>query len=95
MVRGVFSGLQFPYAQFPCVSIKGDQMFHVLWGAVARLELYSFRVLALTCDGLAANRQLFRLHAPKQSKDLVFKTPNPYTKEAWPLYFFSDPPPVA
>ena len=65
MVRGLFSGLQFPYAQFPCGSLKGDQMFHIFWKAVGRLERYGFCVLGLTCDGLAANRQLFRLHAPK------------------------------
>ena len=42
MVRGLFSGLQFPYA---CGSLKGDQMFHIFWKAVGRLERYGFRVL--------------------------------------------------
>ena len=26
MVRGLNSGLQFPYAQFPCATLRGDQM---------------------------------------------------------------------
>ena len=34
-------------------------MFHIFWKAVGRLERYGFRVLGLTCDGLAANRFLF------------------------------------
>ena len=92
MVRGLFSGLQFPYAQFPCGSLKGDQMFHIFWKAVGRLEMYGFRVLGLTCDGLAANRQLFRLHAPKRSKELVHKALNPYSKESRYVFFLSDPP---
>lgn len=92
IVRGLFSGLQFPYAQFPCGSLKGDQMFHIFWKAVGRLERYGFRVLGLTCDGLAANRQLFRLHAPKRNKELVHKTPNPYSKEDRYVFFLSDPP---
>ena len=92
MVRGLFSGLQFPYAQFPCSSLKGDQMFHIFWKAVGRLERYGFRVLGLTCDGLAANRQLFRMHAPKESKELVHKASNPYCKEVRNVFFFSDPP---
>ena len=93
MVRGLFSGLQFPYAQFPCGSLKGDQMFHIFWKAVGRLERYGFRVLGLTCDGLAANRLLlFRLHAPKRSKELVHKALNPYSKESPYVFFLSDPP---
>ena len=92
MVRGLFSGLQFPYAQFPCASLRGDQMFHIVWKAVGRLERYGFHVLGLTCDGLAANRQLFQLHSPRGSKQLVHKVSNPYSKEPRDLFFFSDPP---
>ncbi len=65
LVRGLFSKLQFPYVQFPCASLTGDQMFEPFWEAVGRLELCGFKVLALTCDdGLAANRRLFKLHKP-------------------------------
>ena len=66
-------GLQFPYVQFPCGTLRGDQMFHILWKTVGRLERYGFKVMGMTCDGLAANRQLFRLHAPKGSMELVHK----------------------
>ena len=92
MVRGLNSGLQFPYAQFPCATLRGDQMFHIFWKAVGRLQRYGFRVMGLTCDGLAANRQLFRLHAPKKNKELVYKTSNPYSVESHCLFFLSDPP---
>ena len=69
MVRGLFTGLQFPYVQFPCSALRGEQMFNILWKTVGRLERYGFHVLGLTCDGLAANRQLFRLHALKGCRD--------------------------
>ena len=92
MVRGLNSGLQFPYAQFPRATLRGDQMFHIFWKAVGRLQRYGFRVMGLTCDGLAANRQLFRLHAPKTSKEVIYKTTNPYVLEPQSLFFLSDPP---
>lgn len=92
MVRGLFSGLQFPYVQFPCGALRGDQMFHMLWKTVGRLERYGFRVMGLTCDGLAANRQLFRLHAPRGNTELVHKATNPHSSDGRYFFFFSDPP---
>ena len=92
LVRGLFSKLQFPYVQFPCTSLTGDQMFEPFWEAVGRLELCGFKVLALTCDGLAANHRLFKLHKPG-SKSLVNKVGNPYASDnSRSLFFFSDPP---
>ena len=92
MVRGLFSGLQFPYVQFPCGALRGDQMFHILWKTVGRLERYGFRVMGLTCDGLAANRQLFRLHAPRGSTELLHKVTTPHSSDGRNFLFFSDPP---
>lgn len=40
MVRGLFSSLQFPYAQFPCTKLSGDLMYDIFWEAVERLERY-------------------------------------------------------
>ena len=37
-------------------------MFDLVWEAVSWLELCGLKVLALTCDGLAANHRLFPLH---------------------------------
>ena len=88
MVRGLNSGLQFPYAQFPC---GGDQHFHIVW-RVRRLQRYGFHVLGLTCDGLAANRQMFRLHVPKGCSETVHKASNPFAIHFPSLLFFSDPP---
>eukprot|EP00731_Ephydatia_muelleri_P026911 Em0018g1011a len=62
MVRGLFTDLRFPYAQFPCIEVSGDQLFSLVWNAVSRLENMGFTVLALCCDGLAANHSLLRLH---------------------------------
>ena len=91
LVRGLFSQLKFPYAQFPCTELSGDQMYDPFWEAVGRLELCGFKVLALTCDGLAANRRLFKLHNPKSSS-LVYKVSNSYATDGRSLYFFVDPP---
>ena len=43
-------------------------MFSLVWNAVSRLEMMGFKVLALCCDGLAANCRLFQLHDVKSNE---------------------------
>ena len=89
MVRGLFNQLRF---QFPCNKLSGDQLYKPLWEAVGRLEHCGFRVMALVCDGLAANRRLFSLHnleSPALESHKVFNT---YSSDECFLYFLSDPP---
>ena len=87
MVRGLFSKLEFAYAQFPCNELSGDQMYEPLLDAVARLERCGFRVMALVCDGLAANRRLFRLHLQDAPASLAYKVPNTYATDGRHLFF--------
>lgn len=89
MIRGLFSSLRFPYAQFPCSSMQGHQLYDLFWEAVGRLERCGFNVLACTCDGLSVNRRFFRLHGAGR---LVHKVLNPYASDDRYLFFFSDPP---
>ena len=44
MVRGLFTSLKFTYAQFPCVSLTGEQLFFPFWEAVSHLERIGFKV---------------------------------------------------
>ena len=93
MVRGLFTRMQFPYAQFPCTALSGDMMFDPFWEAVCRLERCDFKVLGATADGLSANRRLFKLHGTGGvASQLVYKVPNPYSMEERNIYFISDPP---
>ncbi len=70
MVRGLLTNLQFPYAQFPCHNLAGDQMYDPLWEAVIHIENIGLKVsihyiiativlqvLALTRDGASVNHQ--------------------------------------
>ena len=45
MVKGLFTSLKFVYAQFPCASLVGEQLFPVFWETVFRLEIIGFKVL--------------------------------------------------
>lgn len=92
MVRGLLSNLEFPYAQFPCTTLTGEQIFVPFWEAVSRLERCGFKVMGVTADGLSVNRHFFKLHGDSDSDTPVHKTCNPYTSEGRFLYFFSDPP---
>ena len=44
MVRGLFSKLQFPYAQFPCANLSGDLLYEPFWEAVRRMETCGLKV---------------------------------------------------
>ena len=44
MVRGLFNKLQFPYAQFPCGQLTGDQLYYLFWEAVGRIENCGLKV---------------------------------------------------
>lgn len=93
MIRGLFSKLQFPYAQFAFHSVTGDQLFDPFWEAVYRLERIGFKVLAATADGASTNRHLFKLHGTTaKAGEIPYKVPNPYSVDKRFLFFFSDPP---
>ena len=91
MVRGVFTSIKFPYAQFPMTSGTGYDLFPILWQAIDRLECNGVHVLGITADGASINRKLFKLHGVKDDS-LVYKTCNVYSEEKREIYFFSDPP---
>ena len=47
MVRGLFTKLQFPYAQFPCANVTGDLLYDPFWEAVFRIERLGLKVSRL------------------------------------------------
>lgn len=65
-------------------------MYDPFWKSISRLERCGFKVMGLTCDGLAANRLLMKMHAPGEA--LVHSVDNPYARPNRKLFFFSDPP---
>ena len=67
-------------------------MYDPVWEAVDCLERCGFRVMALVCDGLTANRKFFRLHNPDIPATEAYKTLNPFADEERYIYFISDPP---
>ena len=69
MVRGIFTGLKFPYAHFATTSVKGDQLFTIAWEAIDRLERSGFKVIAITADGASSNRKFFRMHSGKSDSN--------------------------
>ena len=40
LVVMLFSSFQFPYAQFACANLTGEQMYNIFWEGVERLERY-------------------------------------------------------
>ena len=89
MVRGLFTRLQFPYAQFPSIKVSGDLLFEPFWEAVERLERCQLKVLAATADGASVNRKLFKL---LRDGKVFHKVVNPFAPDCRDIFFFSDPP---
>ena len=44
MVRGLFTKLQFAYAQFPCSILTGGKLYKPFWDAVCRIESCGLKV---------------------------------------------------
>ena len=92
MVQGLFTRLQFPYAQFACSSVTGDQLFSPFWEGVWRLERCGFMVVVATADGAATNRTFMRIHSAVGSNSFPYKVLNPFAGEERHIHFISDPP---
>ena len=86
MVRGLFSSLRFPYAQFPCSSLSGHTLYALVWECISHLETIGLKVLALTADGASCNRKFFRMHQEKRTC-FPHKTANICEDEDRPIYF--------
>ena len=94
MVKGLFNNVSLPYAQFPVCSIKGGDMFPLLWKAIGRLERIEYTICGITCDGCSPNRRLFTLHRKvgTPTNELVYKTTNIFSNDQKDIFFFVDPP---
>ena len=44
MVKGLFTDLKYPYAQFSCTKLTGDCLFQLFWEAIKRLERLGLKV---------------------------------------------------
>ena len=88
MVRGLVTGIRFPYAHFPTASLHS-----IIWEAVRQLETIGFYVIAITCDGAASNRRFYRSHwSPADDEGPTYKVINKYSSNNRWLYFFCDVP---
>ena len=62
MVRGMFTSLEFPYAQFATKGATADVLFPIVWEAVQRLESDGLKVIAFNCDGASPNIEFLKMH---------------------------------
>ena len=95
MVRGIFTGLRFPYAHFPTSNLTGEHLCSIVWEAVERLEHLGFKIIVISADGASTNRKFFRLHAEEAQSspyNPLYKTENLYSSEKRELFFMSDVP---
>ena len=92
MVRGLFINLQFPYAQFACSSVTGDQVFNPFWECVMHLKRCGFMVVAATADGASPNRTFMGIHRNPDSTGFPYKVLNPFASAERFIHFVSDSP---
>ena len=88
MVRGIFTKLEFPYAQFPTRGVTADKLFPIVWDAVRNLEECGLMVMVITCDGASPNRKFFKMHkAARKPHEVVCKTINPFSEDKRDIFF--------
>lgn len=58
MVRGIFSEINFPLANFPTAGIRSTILHDIMWEAVEHLERSDFIVCFQTGDGGSPHRRL-------------------------------------
>ena len=71
MVRGIFTKLEFPYAQFPTRGVTAYKLFPIVWDAVRNSEECGLKVMVITCDGESPNRKFFKMHKAAKTADEV------------------------
>ena len=93
MIKGLFSGLSFPYTAFPSSNLTGEQLVPIFYEALMRVERCGLEVIAFTADGNSVNRNLFTIIGINQDgNSLKYKTNNPLSFNQRQVYFISDPP---
>ena len=90
MVRGLFFKFEFPLAHYPSRGVTGDELLPIVWEVVRLVESTELKVIAITADGAAPNRRLFRMHG--NGSGLTYKVKNIYAADERYIYFISDPP---
>ena len=89
MVKGLFSHINFPYAQFTCHTLT-ELLVDPVSEAISHLERQGIHILALTCDGASSNRRLWKMHSSEKD---IYKVDNIFARDGpCPLFFISDPP---
>lgn len=93
MVWGIFSNLEFLFAEFPTRGVTGDTLFPIVWEAIHNIEECGLKVMVVTADGASPNRKFFKMHKTSQKVgEIVYKTPNQYSLDNRDIYFMSDVP---
>lgn len=54
MIRGLFTNLEFVFAQFPANGLIGDTIFPIVWEAIRNIEECGLRVMFVTADGASS-----------------------------------------
>jgi len=82
LVRGIWTGLKFPHAQFPTTGAVFHQLYPTVMEAVMRLEIMGFKVISLISDGSSPNYKVYCLM--RDPSDVItpgYCCPNPFTNE--------------
>ena len=100
LIRSIVNPFKFSLANFATKDLQATQIFPLFWKALSICELYSLKVVALTCDGASPNRKLFGMHFDltfdddiNPEVDITYRPRNLYSfDEKRFIYFISDVP---
>ena len=98
LLRSIVNPLKFTLANFATKNLTSLQLFPLLWKTVGILEDNDLNVMAVTSDGAAANRTMYRMPSEMKhtnnDKGIVYKTRNIYAEDNLDIFFICDEPHV-
>ena len=92
--------MKFTIANFAIKNVTATQLFPLFWKSVGILEeRCKLKVMAVTSDGVAANRIMYQMHIAMkhtttnyEERNIVYKTKNRHSEDNRDIYFICDYP---
>ena len=91
MVRGIFTGLAYPFGYFASTGFSAAQLYPCTMEATRILTAIGFRVCTYVSDGASPNRKFYKIILANDDDDNIFWSWNPYDC-LFKVYCISDVP---
>lgn len=72
MIRGLTTPFKYPYAFFPCKTLKSDDLYSIIFESIANLQGAGFKILTVVCDKAGPNQRFIRQCMYKRNTNRIW-----------------------